>query len=149
MSSNIIKNPLSKNEFLHEITIDDLNFDKNYGTYLKLKVNSDPILFASLQMMLKDKKNNEVFTCLYNYEKIFNMKPRKKEGFLFFDSTSNLLNSMKDFKKKLNNKNVIIINPFYKTFMDGNEGIRIDDPDEFILFDNDEKLEEFLKENSN
>ena len=149
MSSNIIKNPLSKNEFLHEITIDDLNFDKNYGTYLKLKVNSDPILFASLQMMLKDKNNHEVFTCLYNYEKIFNMKPRKKEGFLFFDSTSNLLNSMKDFKKKLNNKNVIIINPFYKTFMDGNEGIRIDDPDEFILFDNDEKLEEFLKENSN
>ena len=56
MSSNIIKNPLSKNEFLHEITIDDLDFDKNYGTYLKLKVNSDPILFASLQMMLKDKK---------------------------------------------------------------------------------------------
>ena len=149
MSSNVIKNPLSKNEFLHEITIDDLNFDKNYGTYLKLKVNSDPILFASLQMMLKDKKNNEVYTSLYNYEKIFNMKPRKKEGFLFFDSTSNLLNSMKDFKKKLNNKNVIIINPFYKIFMDGNEGIRIDDPNEFILFDNDEKLEEFLKENSN
>ena len=52
MSSNIIKNPLSKNEFLHEITIDDLDFDKNYGTYLKLKVNSDSILFASLQMML-------------------------------------------------------------------------------------------------
>ena len=148
MSLNIIKNPLSQNEYLKEITIDDLDFDKNYGTYIKLKVNSDPILFASLQMMLKDKKNNEVFTCLYNYEQIFNMKPRKKEGFFFIDSTSNMLNSMKNLKKKLNNKNIIIINPFYKVFMDGNEGIRIDNPDEFLLFDNDEKLEEFLKENA-
>ena len=84
----------------------------------------------------------------YNYEQIFNMKPRKKEGFFFIDSTSNMLNSMKNLKKKLNNKNVIIINPFYKVFMDGNEGIRIDNPDEFLLFDNDEKLEEFLKENA-
>ena len=149
MSTNIIKNPLSPNEFLKEITVDDLDYDKNYGTYIKLKVSSGPLLMASLQMMLKDKNDKEVYTCLYNYEKIFNMEKRKKEGFLYIGSTSNMLNSMKNLKNKLNNKNVIIINPFYKDFMDGNEGIRIDDPDEFLLFDNDEKLEEFLKENSN
>ena len=44
MSLNIIK-ILSQNEYLKEITIDDLDFDKNYGRYIILKVNSDPILF--------------------------------------------------------------------------------------------------------
>ena len=71
---------------------------------------------------------------------------KKKVSFLLFNFKYVKFNEK--FQKKVNNKNVIIINPFYKVFMDGNEGIRIDNPDEFLLFDNDEKLEEFLKENA-
>ncbi len=79
----------------------------------------------------KDNNNDLTLIAIYNFENVFGTKDYKK--------LTNI------FKK---GKYIIVLEPFYKMFGSGDDGIRIEDPNEIIIFDNKEWIEKFLKNES-
>ena len=125
-------NNLSTKEYdwktMKEIFIDELDLEsKHENSYIILEVNSEIIKMTSMQFESKDAKQNIIHTAIYNTTDDYTLFDGKKLS--------------EKYKKGMP---FIIIEPYYKNFTFGGSGIRVDNPNEVIFFNNKNELEEFL-----
>ena len=113
---------------MKEIFIDELDINSKYNnSYIILEVNSEIIKMKSMQFESKDTKQKTVHVEIYN----------TTDNYTPFDSKK-----LSEIYKR--GMPFIIIEPYYKNFTFGGSGIRVDDPDKLIFFNNKKELEEFL-----
>ena len=118
----------SFNNNMHSITINEMTLGNTYkNKYIKLEIYTEIILMTSIMFLGKDNNNDLTLIAIYNFENFFGTKDYKK---------------LKDIFKK--GKYIIVLEPFYKMFGSGDEGIRIEDPNEIIIFDDKEWIDKFL-----
>ena len=119
----------SFNNNMKSITINEMSLGNTYKKkYIQLEIYTEIILMTSVMFLGKDNNNDLTLIAIYNFENVFGTKDYKQ--------LTNI------FKK---GKYIIVLEPFYKMFGSGDDGIRIEDPNEIIIFDNKEWIEKFLK----
>ena len=122
----------SFNNNMKSITINEMTLGTTYKKkYIKLEIYTELIIMTSIMFLGKDNNNDLALIAIYNFENFFRTKNYKK--------LSNI------FKK---GKYILVLEPFYKMFGSGDDGIRIEDPNEIIIFDNKEWIDKFLKNES-
>ena len=99
----------------------------NIESYITLKIVSEIAIISSIQFLGQDENEDLIKVSLYNYQSFYQTSNRNELQELFKEG-----------------KYMIIINPFYKVYMDGIDGIRIDNPNEILLFKSKEHMEEYL-----
>ena len=117
------------------ITIKEMSLGTTYkNKYIKLEIYTELIIMTSIMFLGRDDNNDLTLIAIYNYENYFRTKNYKK-----------LCNILKK------GKYILVLEPFYKMFGSGEEGIRMEDPNEIILFDNKDLIDNFLfkKKNEN
>jgi len=120
-------NPLNEDELLSKIDLKQLDYGLQEGTFLILKIKSTPKKELSLNMLLENSKQEEIFCSLFNYEEEFNIKND-------YDIT---------IKFAIGNY-VIIINPYFKNYSEALYGFHITNPKEFVLFNNFSDLVNYI-----
>ena len=129
------KTQKSFNNDMKPITIKEMSLGTNYkNKYIKLEIYTELIIMTSIMFLGRDDNNDLTLIAIYNYENYFRTKNYKK-----------LCNILKK------GKYILVLEPFYKMFGSGEEGIRMEDPNEIILFDNKDLIDNFLfkKKNEN
>ena len=129
-------NPLGKNieKNFEEIKIKDLKLNSiNKNKYLILKIISKIFIIKSTNFLGEDNNKDVINTSVYNSEKYFNIKEWDK------------------LEKEIFNegKYVIFIEPNYKNYKSGSDGLRAESPNEIIILNNEEELNYFLDKNKN
>ena len=124
-------NPLGKNIEIDfkEIKIKDLNINEyHYKRYLVLKIISKLLVVKSTTFLCQDSNKDVINVSIYNSELYFNVK------------------GWDQLEKEIYNegKYIIVIEPYFKIYMSGYDGLRIEYPNEIILFNNKEDLNYFL-----
>ena len=110
------------------ITIKEMTLGTTYrDRYIKLEIVTGVILMASVMFLGKDDNEDLVLIAIYNFEKHYGTKDYKQLSYIFEKG-----------------KNILVLEPFYKMFGSGEDGIRIEDPNEIIIFDDKEWLNKFL-----
>ena len=129
-------NPLGKNIEKHfeEIKIKDLKLNSvNKNKYLILKIISKIFIMKSTNFLGEDSNNDVINTSVYNPEKYFGIKEWDKlEKEIFTEG-----------------KYVIFIEPYYKIYKSGSDGLRAESPNEIVIFNSKEELNYFLEKNKN
>lgn len=74
----------------------------------------------SRQFYADDEENQRLYISIYKFEKKF-----KEEQFIL-------------------GKYMIILEPFYKEYLDGKIGIRVDNPNDVILFNNKDEAQDYI-----
>ena len=129
------KTQKSFNNDMKPITIKEMSLGTTYkNKYIKLEIYTELIIMTSIMFLGRDDNNDLTLIAIYNYENYFKTKNYKK-----------LCNILKK------GKYILVLEPFYKMFGSGEEGIRMEDPNEIILFDNKVLIDNFLfkKKNEN
>lgn len=109
-------------------TLEISKINKNF--YIRLKIISQIAILTSIQFLGQDEDNELLSVSVYNYATFYETSDYDK---------------LKEIFKK--GKYIIIINPFYKIYIDGKDGLRIDNPNEIIIFDNKEQCDTYIKKN--
>ena len=122
-----IINPLNEDELLSKIELKQLDYGLQEGNFLLLKIKSLPKKNYSLNMLLENLNQEEIFCSLFNYEQEFNIK-----------------NDYDIINKFSIGKFVIIINPNFKNYSESLFGLNIKNPKEFLLFNNFSEMENFM-----
>ena len=129
-------NPLGKNikSNFNEAKIKDLKLNYiNNNKYLILKIISKIFIIKSTNFIGEDNNKDLINVSIYNSEKFFRIKEWEKlEKDIFTEG-----------------KYIIIIEPNYKVYESGFDGLRIESPNEIIILDNEEELNYFLDKNKN
>ena len=99
----------------------------NVESYITLKIVSEIAVISSIQFLGQDENEDLIKVSLYNYQSFYQTSNRNELQELFKEG-----------------KYMIIINPFYKVYMDGIDGIRIDNPNEILLFKSKKQMEDYL-----
>ena len=86
------------------------------------------MIMASIMFLGKDENGDLVLIAIYNFEKHYGTKDYKTLNYIFQKG-----------------KYVLVLEPFYKIFGSGEDGIRIEDPNEIIIFDDKEWINKFLE----
>ena len=111
------------------ITIKDMTLGTTYkNRYIKFEIVTELTILTSIMFLGKDDNEDLVLIAIYNYEKHYGTKSYKKLSYIFQKG-----------------KYILVLEPFYKMFGSGDDGIRIEDPNEIIIFDDKEWLNKFLK----
>ena len=129
------KTQKSFNNDMKPITIKEMSLGTTYkNKYIKLEIYTELIIMIRIMFLGRDDNNDLTLIAIYNYENYFRTKNYKK-----------LCNILKK------GKYILVLEPFYKMFGSGEEGIRMEDPNEIILFDNKVLIDNFLfkKKNEN
>lgn len=126
-------NPLGKNieEDFKEIKINNLEIRASHPKkYLILKIISKTCLVDSLNFIGEDNNKDVINVAVYDAEKFYNIKD--------WDELEN--------KIFTEGKYLIVIEPFYTlcTCPCGYDKLRIESPNEIIIFDNKEEMNNFL-----
>ncbi len=122
-----IINTLNEDELLLKIELKKLDYGLQEGNFLLLKIKSLPKKNYSLNMLLENLNQEEIFCSLFNYEEEFNIK-----------------NDYDIINKFSIGKFVIIINPNFKNYSESLFGLNIKNPKEFLLFNNFSEMENFI-----
>ena len=97
--------------FMRKIYVNNLQLNiKHKDCFILLEIKSNLLKMISHQFYAEDENNQRLYISIYN----FNTKFTEKE-----------------FKT---GKFIIILEPWYKIYKDGQSGIRVDDPNDVILF---------------
>ena len=118
---------------MNKISIKDLKLEEtHFGKYIILKIIELPFKRNAILFALGDEFDNVIFFSLYNFEK------------------KQILSSYEDLDKIFSiDKYILIYEPYYKIFQSLSTGIRVDDPDEIIIFDNLNDIKSFIELNKN
>ena len=90
--------------------------------FILLEIKSKLLKMISKQFYADDEENQRLYISIYNFDKKF-----KDEQFII-------------------GRFIIILHPFYKKYLDGKIGIRVDDPNNVIVFINKEEAEKYISE---
>ena len=114
-------------KFMKKVYQKDLILDCVHDNcFILLEIKSNALPVVSLQFYADDENHESMYVTVYNFHGKF---------------------SIDDFKQ---GKYMIIMEPYYKQFLDSQIGIRVDDPNDIILFkDKEEAYNYILKENEN
>ena len=122
-----IINPLNEDELLSKIELKQLDYGLQEGNFLILKIKSLPKKNISLNFLLENSNQEEIFCSLFNYEQEFNIK-----------------NDYDIINKFSIGKFVIIINPYFKNYSESLFGLNIKNPKEFVLFNNFSEMVNYI-----
>ena len=93
----------------------------HYNCFILLEITSVALPIASLQFYADDENNNRMLISVYNFQGIFTVYSFKQGNY------------------------IIIKEPYYKQYLDGQIGIRVDNPNNVILFGSKEEANEYIK----
>ena len=96
--------------------------------YIKFEIVTDLTMMTSIMFLGKDDNGDLVLIAIYNFENHYGTKDYKRLSYIFQKG-----------------KYILVLEPFYKMFGSGEDGIRIEDPNEIIIFDDKEWVNKFLK----
>ena len=109
-------------KLMEKVNEDDLLLNSiNYDCFILLEITSITLRMVSLQFYANDENNNKMLISVYNYQGIFTVNSFK-QGYY-----------------------IIIKEPNYKQYLNGEIGIRVDNPNNIILFQNKEEANEYIK----
>ena len=109
-------------KLMEKVNEDDLLLNTvNYDCFILLKITSTTLRMVSLQFYANDENNNKMLISVYNYQGIFTVNSFK-QGYY-----------------------IIIKEPNYKQYLNGEIGIRVDNPNNVILFESKEEANEYIK----
>ena len=121
------KTQKSFNNDMKPITIKEMSLGTTYkNKYIKLEIYTELIIMTSIMFLGRDDNNDLTLIAIYNYENYFKTKNYKK-----------LCNILKK------GKYILFLQPFYKMFGNGEEGIKMEDSNKIILFDNKDSSSNF------
>ena len=119
----------SFNSNMKPITIKEMTLGTTYkNRYIKFEIITELTIMTSIMFLGKDENEDLVLIAIYNYENHYGTKSYKKLSYIFQKG-----------------KYILVLEPFYKMFGSGEDGIRIEDPNEIIIFDDKEWLNKFLQ----
>ena len=119
----------SFNSNMKPITIKEMTLGTTYkNRYIKFEIVTELMIMASIMFLGKDENGDLVLIAIYNFEKHYGTKDYKTLNYIFQKG-----------------KYVLVLEPFYKIFGSGEDGIRIEDPNEIIIFDDKEWINKFLE----
>ena len=119
----------SFNNNMKPITIKDMTLGTTYkNRYIKFEIVTELTIMTSIMFLGKDENEDLVLIAIYNFEKHYGTKSYKRLSYIFQKG-----------------KYILVLEPFYKMFGSGEDGIRIEDPNEIIIFDDKEWVNKFLK----
>ena len=108
-------------KFMNQIYINDLKLSFiHYNCFIVLIIKTKILIMVSKQFLAEDEKSNKTNVSIYNFDKNFKIE---------------------DFKI---GRYIIIKEPFYKMFLDLTKGIRVDNPDNVLLFKNKKEVYEYI-----
>ena len=117
------------NPKMKSITIKEMELhEKQEDKYIKLEIVTELIMMVGVAFLGKDENGDLITVAVYNYENHYGTKDYDKLSYIF---------------KK--GKHIMILEPYYKVFANGEDGIRIEDPNEIIIFDDKEWMNKFIK----
>ena len=124
----------SFNNDMKPITIKDMVMGNIYkNRYIKFEIVTELVMMTSIMFLGKDDNEDLVLIAINNFENYYGTKDYKKLNYIFQKG-----------------KYILVLEPFYKMFGSGEDGIRIEDPNEIIIFDDKEWLKRFIEmENKN
>ena len=119
----------SFNNNMKPITIKDMTLGTTYkNRYIKFEIVTELTIMTSIMFLGKDENEDLVLIAIYNFENHYGTKSYKRLSYIFQKG-----------------KYIIVLEPFYKMFGSGEDGIRIEDPNEIIIFDDKDWVNKFLK----
>ena len=108
-------------KFMEQIYIKDLKTSFiHYNSFIVLMIKTKILIMVSKQFVVEDEKSCKTNVSIYNFDKNFKIE---------------------DFKI---GRYIIIKEPFYKVFLDLTTGIRVDNPDNVILFKTKKEVYEYI-----
>jgi tetratricopeptide (TPR) repeat protein len=111
------------------ITVKEMTMGTTYkDKYIKFEIVTDLTMMTSIMFLGKDDNGDLVLIAIYNFENHYGTKDYKRLSYIFQKG-----------------KYILVLEPFYKMFGSGEDGIRIEDPNEIIIFDDKEWVNKFLK----
>ena len=122
----------SFNPKMKPITLKEMKMGNTYkDRYIKIEIVTELHMIVSIMFIGKDDNGDLVLIAVYNYENNYGTKDYNQLSYIFQKG-----------------KYIIILEPFYKMFGSGEDGIRIEDPNEIIIFDDKEWMDKFLNAES-
>ena len=122
---------LTKKSFdpkMKPITIKEMTLGNTYkNKYIELEIVTGLVMIVSIMFLGKDINGDLVLVAVYNYENHYGTKDYEQLSYIFQKG-----------------KYILVLEPFYKMFGSGEDGIRIEDPNEIIIFDDKEWLKKFI-----
>ena len=119
----------SFNNNMRPITIKEMSLGTTYkNRYITFEIVTELTKMTSIMFLGKDENEDLVLIAIYNYENHYGTNSYKKLSYIFQKG-----------------KYILVFEPYYKMFGSGEDGIRIEDPNEIIIFDDKEWLNKFLK----
>ena len=118
----------SFNTKMKPITIKEMTMGNTYkDRYIKFEIVTELHMIVSIMFLGKDDNGDFVLIAVYNFENHYGTKDYKQLSYIFQKG-----------------KYIIVLEPFYKMFGSGEDGIRIEDPNEIIIFDDKEWMDKFI-----
>ena len=109
-------------KLMEKVNEDDLLLNNvHYNCFILLEITSVALPIASLQFYADDENNNRMLISVYNFQGIFTVYSFKQGNY------------------------IIIKEPYYKQYLDGQIGIRVDNPNNVILFESKGEANEYIK----
>ena len=116
------------NSNMKPIKISEMTMGTTYkNRYIKFEIVTDIVIMTSIMFLGKDDNNDLVLIAVYNFENHYGTTDIEKLAYIFQKG-----------------KFILILEPFYKMFGSGEDGIRIEDPNEIIIFDDKKWIDKFL-----
>ena len=110
------------------ITMKEMTMGNTYrNRYIKFQIITELQMIVSIMFLGKDDNGDYVLIAVYNYENHYGTKDYDQLSYIFQKG-----------------KYIIVLEPFYKMFGSGEDGIRIEDPNEIIIFDDKEWMDKFI-----
>ena len=118
------KNHHNTLNFMRKLSVKNLQLNiKHKDCFILLEIKSNLLKMISHQFYAEDENNQRLYISIYNFKDKFREK---------------------DFKP---GKFIIILEPWYKVYMDGKLGIRVDDPNDVILFKDKNEARIYMAKN--
>ena len=118
----------SFNPKMKPITIKEMTMGYTYrDRYIKFEIVTELDMIVSIMFLGKDDNGDLVLIAVYNYENYYGTKDYDQLSYIFQKG-----------------QYILVLEPFYKMFGSGEDGIRIEDPNEIIIFDDKEWMDKFI-----
>ena len=114
------------------IAIKEMTMGNTYkNKYIEFEIVTEPLIIVSMMFLGKDINGDFVLIAVYNFENHYGTKDYEQLSYIFQKG-----------------KYILVLEPFYKMFGSGEDGIRIEDPNEIIIFDDKEWMNKFISTES-
>ena len=119
----------SFNNNMKPIRIKEMTLGTTYrNRYIIFEIITELTMMTSVMFLGKDENNDFVLIAIYNFEKYYKTRDYNKLSYIFQKG-----------------KYILVLEPFYKMFGSGEDGIRIEDPNEIVIFDDKDWLIKFIE----